>query len=331
MNSQFFDTTQFAGLLEPMVELGEPRYTVQTEPFFNIFQDHVNSDPQQNSWQLGQISPAYSNGASPLYNPEPFLVVNHDPLGLTPPYEATNAGESGNFQILPVTTNEIVYQKVGEFTIQNCQNSQVDEFTVQNCQKSQVGEFTVQNCQNSQVGEFTAQNSQVDEFTVQPYEQKHLVTKINQKVPKQMNGFKFYLEKLKVCPIVISWNSQQFTILYEEFPNIFNNGNLLMLVISILQKCLGSEDLSQYTLTGRRQVKDPESGKSSWVTNAANKLPEDLKLEIRNFILNSELMRNHPDILADFDRYFKTILTKSFNRVHDKMKKRKVAADKKRR
>eukprot|EP00093_Oithona_nana_P000546 00546.XXX_1415_753_1 [CDS] Oithona nana genome sequencing. len=144
MNSQFFDTTQFAGLLEPMVELGEPRYTVQTEPFFNIFQDHVNPDSQQNSWQLGQISPAYSNGASPLYNPEPFLVVNHDPLGLTPPYEATNAGESGNFQILPVTTNEIVYQNFDEFTVQNCQKSQVGEFTAQNCQNSQVDEFTVQ-------------------------------------------------------------------------------------------------------------------------------------------------------------------------------------------
>ena len=292
LNSQYFETTQFAGLLEPMVELGEhSRFTVQTEPFFNIFQDHpAESVNSQHSWQLGQISPAYSNGASPLYNPEPALVV--DPLGLTPPYEANN-GESESLQILPVT----VYQ--------NCQNSQIEEFTNQNCQ-----------------------NSQVEEFTVQPYEKKHLVTKINQKVPKQMTRFKFYLDKLKVGPIVISWNSQQFTIRYDEFTSIFNNGNLLMLVISILEMCLG-ENLSGYTLTGIRQVKDPESGKVSRVSNAAHKLPEDLKVEIKNFILNSQLMTNYPEILADFDRYFKTILSKSLNRVQDKLRKRKDAAAKK--
>ena len=42
MNSQFFDTTQFAGLLEPMVALGEPRYTGQTEPFSIFFIENIN-------------------------------------------------------------------------------------------------------------------------------------------------------------------------------------------------------------------------------------------------------------------------------------------------
>ena len=73
-DSRLFDTTQFVGLLEPKVELGEPASVLQ--------------DPNEPvSSQFGQISPAYSNGASPSYDPEPSF-GSLEMLSLTtPPYE----------------------------------------------------------------------------------------------------------------------------------------------------------------------------------------------------------------------------------------------------
>ena len=144
-----------------------------------------------------------------------------------------------------------------------------------------------------------------------------------------MKGFNFYLGKVKTQNVnVLSWNGNAFLISYEDHKSFFDNGNLLMLVMRMLQMCLG-EELAQYSLTGVKIVRDPETGKTHRVSNAAQKLPDELRLELQDFIVKTELMKYYPEILADFDRYFKTVLSKSFNRFQDKARKRKDAAAKK--
>ena len=98
-----------------------------------------------------------------------------------------------------------------------------------------------------------------------------------------------------------------------------------MLVQQIMKQCLEGK-LSEYTLTGERQIKDA-SGRLTKVSNAAKKFPEELKQNIKNFILDTEMLVKHSELLDMhmFDSYMNSVFTKAFNREQDKLRKQKVA------
>ncbi len=143
----------------------------------------------------------------------------------------------------------------------------------------------------------------------------------------QLKGFKFYLDKLRKHPGILEFNGKVIHVTLEDkrFVKPLNAGHMLMLATILLQEFLG-EDLSAYTLTGQRQVWI--NGRMQKVKDAATPLPDELKDQISNFILKSHILINYPVILENFDRYFKALVTKIFNRIHDKLQKRKVAAGK---
>ena len=105
-------------------------------------------------------------------------------------------------------------------------------------------------------------------------------------------------------------------------------GHLLFLATNILQEFLG-EDLTPWTLTGQRQVRI--QGRIQKIKDGAIQLPDELKDQISNFILKSHILINYPVILENFGRFYNVLLTKIFNRVQDKLRKQKVAAENKQR
>ena len=124
---------------------------------------------------------------------------------------------------------------------------------------------------------------------------------------------------------VLNFNGTDHTIHFADILKHKANGTFLMLVQQIMKQCLDGK-LSDFTLTGERQVKDA-SGRLTKVKDAAKKFPEELKQNIKKFILDTEMLTNHQDLLqiGIFDSYMNSVFTKAFNREQDKLRKQKVA------
>ena len=112
---------------------------------------------------------------------------------------------------------------------------------------------------------------------------------------------------------------------YVDIKKHAKTGNFLMLVQQLMKKCLDG-NFSEYTLTGQRQIKDA-SGRYTKVPKA-KKFPEELKQNIKKFILETQMLKKETELLKTFDKYMNIIFTKAFNREQDKERKQRVAAAK---
>ena len=144
----------------------------------------------------------------------------------------------------------------------------------------------------------------------------------------QFKDLSLYVNKIKsISPYKLQFEGKVFEVHYDDLLAFFKDGNILSIVLFLLKLTLG-DCLDEYTLTGSRQVKDPLTGRLGKIQGTAKKLPEELKMSIREFIRQMEFLVFHPDIMDNFDAFINCVFTKAFNRVQNLVKKRKDAAAK---
>ena len=169
---------------------------------------------------------------------------------------------------------------------------------------------------------------QVKSIISQPYKQDTLArkSKTQKKIYNQFRNLNLYLEKAKLCsPYRFQFNEQIFEIHYADLQKFVKDGNILSIVTFLLKLTLG-DCLDEYTLTGCRQLTDPITGKSRKCPGTAKKMPEDLKVNIKDYIRQMEFLIYHQDITDNLDAYINTVFTKAFNRRQNMIKKRIDAA-----
>ena len=152
--------------------------------------------------------------------------------------------------------------------------------------------------------------------------------------PDQLRASKFkfrdlhlYLTEIKNSHYDLTFNDESYRVHFVDIQHFTRNGNILMLVQHLMKQCLDGK-LTQYTLTGQRQLKTRSDGRSTKVKDAAKIFPEELKQNIKQFVLDTQILMNHPELLDIFDSYMNTIFTKAFNREQDKERKQREAAAK---
>ena len=97
-------------------------------------------------------------------------------------------------------------------------------------------------------------------------------------------------------------------------------GNILAVVSFIIKAAL--PDAYNYTMTGTSYIiteRNLETRKASDYQrmDVTKRLPDELNLYIRRFILESEVLKNETGILQRFDEWMNLVYTRAFNRIRD--------------
>ena len=278
------------------------------------------------SFQFGQPSPVNSNGA---LSPPPQLTLMYSNDGQVEPSENRNQTV---FLYSAQSVNPQVYQSHNFNHLLNQHNWQFEQLSPPISPET----FFSNQDQSPAWSPETYLINQVEvkeQVIYQPYQQNNLNSKSRPsrktKVPTKFRDLKLNFETFKTIQngrYDLNFNGTFHTIFYEDIMKHAKNGNLLMLVQQLMKQCLEG-NLSDYTLTGQRQLKET-SGRCTKVKEAAKKFPEELKQNIKKFILETQMLINHQDLLQIFDAYMNTIFTKAFNREQDKERKQREAAAK---
>ena len=172
----------------------------------------------------------------------------------------------------------------------------------------------------------TQQITDYNKFAAQIQDQKTLVTKApKKKVPSKMTKLNLNSEKIEARPYIFSFDNQEFKVPYVDILHQLKVGNFLQLIVTILRETV--QDLEGYTLTGERQIfiRNEQAGQMNYykkIPGGAKKLPNELNQQIRDFVLNNEILKFEPEMLEQFDLYIKSVFTRAFNRGQNLEKKR---------
>ena len=295
-----------------------------------------NQDGMQNySCQFGQISPAYSNGS----NNEMYQMPFNDQSGQIAP----NGVSHESYQTFPQQQNSYQYQSeptafVNEVPFESDQlrlHVQNDEYPGIGAMVNLIRENNAWKCLQvvpdltPPYEKETAKQSTKPKYINTPYQQRETTKKAPKpkNVKERFRDLNLYLDVIKNGHYDLFFNHKYHQVHFVDIKNHTRTGNFLMLVQQLMKQCLDGR-LSDYTLTGQRQLKSSSDGRCSKVKAAAKKFPEELKQNIKQFVIDTRLLINHPELLDIFDAYMNTVFTKAFNREQDKERKQREAAAK---